>query len=827
MNSLIERSHTIQGQILIWGAISLLLVAGVLICLSSFSIYQLVLQESTHELMDSSESYALKVSDSLDKNLQMVTNLANALTGIKNQNLSVSRDLVNSMLRQSLSSSDKVIGMSTGWEPNAFDGADRDFVNKTGHDGTGRFIPYWSKGQTGNIALEPLVDYDTPGAGDYYLVPKNTHNNTLTEPYVYPVQGKDVFMTTVVSPIVVEGKFVGIVTADTPIDYMQSLADQFKGDPLNQTMTIVSNQGIVTGSTNHPELIGKNASDAMLKEIKSGSGLTIVGDQIHLINPVIVGNTDTPWYIIISAPSGVLYNEAYTAMRNQVIIGIILIIIGLILLYYKSRKISYPIVAMTDLSRRLAEGDLTVPIQHTSRDETGKLADAFRELQSSLQQKSAIVEKISAGDLNFTYHASSEKDVLGQSLVHMQTTIKDLTSVIHDLAIRSSDGDLSVRGDDGKFVGDFKIIVHDLNKSLESVINPVHEAMRVANHYAEGHYSVRMDEHVPVKGDFILFKETLNQIGMRGSEAIGGIQDEVEKLESQMEKSNKRVDEIARSMNSLAESSSSVSSCAEFSGNGIVEILAVMNDLSHTVGDVDGKAHQASLYTNQAVTLSEKGVSFAQNAEKGMEGIIQSFDTTTSIIKDITSQMDEIGSIVELITDISEQTNLLALNAAIEAARAGEYGRGFAVVAEEVKSLAVESQKSAENITTIIGRLQEKSLVVSDSVDVSSKEVQSGNVSVHEMLGIFKEITGVITSANTNLVLVAKATEEQAESVGRIINHVMEVEKMAKETAKEAAGSSGATEEINASLNKIVMAIHESTLSIQSIAGELKKFIIS
>ena len=49
------------------------------------------------------------------------------------------------------------------------------------------------------------------------------------------------------------------------------------------------------------------------------------GDQIHLINPIIVGNTDTPWYIVISAPSGVLYNEANAAMRNQVIIGIILI----------------------------------------------------------------------------------------------------------------------------------------------------------------------------------------------------------------------------------------------------------------------------------------------------------------------------------------------------------------------------------------------------------------------------------------------------------------------------------------------------------------------
>ena len=75
----------------------------------------------------------------------------------------------------------------------------------------------------------------------------------------------------------------------------------------------------------------------------------------------------------------------------------------------------------------------------------------------------------------------------------------------------------------------------------------------------------------------------------------------------------------------------------------------------------------------------------------------------------IGKQMDDIRTIVNVISSIADQTNLLALNAAIEAARAGDAGLGFAVVADEVKSLALESQQSAEKIANLITDLQKKS----------------------------------------------------------------------------------------------------------------------
>jgi methyl-accepting chemotaxis protein len=229
----------------------------------------------------------------------------------------------------------------------------------------------------------------------------------------------------------------------------------------------------------------------------------------------------------------------------------------------------------------------------------------------------------------------------------------------------------------------------------------------------------------------------------------------------------------------------------------------------------------------QSVDLSEKGVVLAGKAEKGMEGIMHSVDETNEIITDIAGQMEEIGKIVDVITGIAEQTGLLALNAAIEAARAGDAGMGFAVVADEVKALALESQKSAENIASIIGTLQKKSHRVTESMKASSIEVKAGNEAVIQTLEVFNEIAKAINIVNNNMTEVAGAAEEQAAAVEEITASVHEVGSLVQQTAKEAVDSAGATEEVTASIDQISKAISDAAVSIEKISGEMRKFTVA
>ena len=259
---------------------------------------------------------------------------------------------------------------------------------------------------------------------------------------------------------------------------------------------------------------------------------------------------------------------------------------------------------------------------------------------------------------------------------------------------------------------------------------------------------------------------------------------------------------------------------------GISQVLRAMEDLNQTVTDVAQKAEKVSHLTENANTLSMKGTELAAQAERGMVSITNSSNEVDKIIVDIKAEMDKIGKIVGLISDLANQTNLLALNAAIEAARAGEAGRGFAVVATEVKSLAQESRASAENIADMIGTLQKKSMAAGEAVASSNREVKTGSEALSQTLRSFNDIVRAIEDISKNVVEVASVSEEQAATVEEVTASVNEVQQMVHGTAKDAMDAAAAAEEASASIDQITKVVGSVNQIVDSVSREMSKFKI-
>lgn len=366
------------------------------------------------------------------------------------------------------------------------------------------------------------------------------------------------------------------------------------------------------------------------------------------------------------------------------------------------------------------------------------------------------------------------------------TVYNDITNQKHaideiiQVALAAEKGDLTTRTHQDHYTGGYFEIARGINQVLDTVATP-----------------------------FQVFGKKVEEISASTEELIVSAK------------------EVTNGTNLLAESSNIVGHNAEQGEDGIKQILSAMEDLNRTVSDITFRSESVARLATDADEKSQLGVELAKKAEEVMVGISNNSGQVDLIVQDIKAQMDQIGKIVNVITDIANQTNLLALNAAIEAARAGEAGRGFAVVAAEVKSLAQDSRKSAENIADMIKSLQDKSMKAAEAVTEAGAIVKEGDAALAETLNAFKVIAESVADISTNVTGVAAISQEQAASVEEITASINELASLLQETTRQAVDSAAATEEASSSIAQIEKVISEVSSNIEQVARELARFQVS
>ena len=184
--------------------------------------------------------------------------------------------------------------------------------------------------------------------------------------------------------------------------------------------------------------------------------------------------------------------------------------------------------------------------------------------------------------------------------------------------------------------------------------------------------------------------------------------------------------------------------------------------MAKSMTEVSGNAQESANVARLSLDVAQKGSSAVADSITGMNEIRGQIQETAKRIKRLGESSQEIGEIVELISDITEQTNVLALNAAIQAASAGEAGRGFSVVAEEVQRLAERSGEATKQIAALVKTIQTDTHDAVAAMENSTQNVVEGAKRSDAAGQALTEISSVTQKLAQLIESISKATQEQS-----------------------------------------------------------------
>ena len=221
---------------------------------------------------------------------------------------------------------------------------------------------------------------------------------------------------------------------------------------------------------------------------------------------------------------------------------------------------------------------------------------------------------------------------------------------------------------------------------------------------------------------------------------------------------------------------------AEKQSKEIQETTQQVLGVAQTLATVSSSAEESSQVAMRSLAASDKGRLAVQNSISGMNDIREQIQETSKRIKRLGESSQEIGEIVELISDITEQTNVLALNAAIQAASAGEAGRGFSVVAEEVQRLAERSGEATKQIGAIVKTIQADTQDAVAAMEKSTTGVVEG-AKLSDAAGQALSEIDTVTKNLANLIQrISADTQAQATLANKVARNMQEILEINRQT---------------------------------------------
>jgi methyl-accepting chemotaxis protein len=595
--------------------------------------YQTALQYTTQMAISEGD----KATHNLDQGMDVARTLAQALGGMKAAGVA-HRAQADALIKGVLSGNPEFLGVWTGWEPDAFDGQDSAHASLPGHDATGRYVPYWNRGnESATIQVEPLVDYDKPGAGDYYQLAKASGQETVMEPYIYQLAGKPVLMTSLVVPIQIDGRFVGVAGVDIALSSLQKTVEPIR---IYETgfASLISNKGIFVADRD-PHNVGKDMGRGEgldLARAAIAEGRTL---QIHLVSerlktdvtrvyvPIYIGNVKTPWSFAATVPDDTILAEVRQLRIASIALGLLsAMLVSLGLAVALNRLVLRPIGGEPNdaaaMAARVAHGDLSQPIHVRANDSTsliaqlqhmqGSLASVVANVRQGAEGVASASAEISQGNHDLSARTESQASALEQTAASMEqlssTVTQNADNARHATQLARTASSVAAQG--GEAVARVISTMKDINDSSRKIadIIGVIDGIAFQTNILALNAAVEAARAGEQGRGFAVVASEVRSLAGRSAEAAKEIRTLIDTSVSRVEVGAAQVDQAGSTM---AEVVKSIQQVADLMG----EISAASSEQSAGVGQVGEAIVQMDQTTQQNAALVEEMAAAASSLQ--------------------------------------------------------------------------------------------------------------------------------------------------------------------------------------------------------------------